>query len=156
MGEPLPRPGARLLVPSAGQLFRCLRSVCGAHGRPGWITGRSGSSLCGGSHTNLRGSYLAACVFYATFYGESPVGNPFRATLSPGDAAFLQQCAAEAVFAPTCGAAPYSGAGLPGANVLTLDALGDPDLGGSFALRTTGIHAGANVAWHYAGASTVR
>ena len=28
----------------------------------------------GGLHPNLKGSYLTACVFYATFYGKSPEG----------------------------------------------------------------------------------
>jgi hypothetical protein len=28
----------------------------------------------GGVHPNLKGSYLAACVFYSTFYGASPAG----------------------------------------------------------------------------------
>jgi hypothetical protein len=28
----------------------------------------------GGIHPNLRGSYLSACVFYATFFGKSPEG----------------------------------------------------------------------------------
>lgn len=36
-----------------------------------------------GSHPNLAGSYLAACVFYATLFGESPVGLAFDAGLSP-------------------------------------------------------------------------
>ena len=101
-----------------------------------------------GSHPNLRGSYLAACVFFAMFYGDSPVGNPFIATLSAGDAAFLQQCAADAVFTPTCGAIPYSGPGLQGANVLTLLPLGSPDLGNALTLQTTGIDVNAPLAWH--------
>jgi hypothetical protein len=52
-----------------------------------------------------------------------------------------QTCAAEAVFTPTCGAAPYSGAGLQGANVLTMLPLGTPDLGGTVTLQTTGLAA---------------
>jgi hypothetical protein len=28
----------------------------------------------GGVHPNLKGSYLSACVFYATFFGKSPEG----------------------------------------------------------------------------------
>jgi hypothetical protein len=31
-----------------------------------------------GGHPNPRGAYLTACVFYATFYGKSPVGLPGR------------------------------------------------------------------------------
>jgi len=43
-----------------------------------------------GSHPSPNGSYLAACVFFATLYGESPEGLPARplTTLpSPGTAA---------------------------------------------------------------------
>jgi hypothetical protein len=46
-----------------------------------------------GRHPSLRGSYLAACVFYKLFYKRSPVGNPFTAGLSPSDAYFLQDVA---------------------------------------------------------------
>jgi hypothetical protein len=66
-----------------------------------------------GSHPDAAGSYLAACVFYATLYGKSPVGLPARISntlvddsgvpqegsvnLSPADALFLQQAAWQAV-----------------------------------------------------------
>jgi len=62
-----------------------------------------------GSHPNGAGSYLAACVFYATFYGKSPVGLPAHianslvdssgtletgdVTLDPVNAQFLQRIA---------------------------------------------------------------
>jgi hypothetical protein len=66
-----------------------------------------------GSHPTPAGSYLAACVIYATLTGESPVGAPrevwgdpwtgggpiesatptLLVSLSPGDAAFLQETA---------------------------------------------------------------
>ena len=45
------------------------------------------------SHPSVAGSYLAACVFYATFTGQSPVGLPYDAGLAPATAAFLQQAA---------------------------------------------------------------
>lgn len=58
------------------------------------------------SHPSLRGSYLAACVFYATIYGRSPEGLPGRITatdeegnrrvlvsLRSEEAAFLQRIA---------------------------------------------------------------
>jgi hypothetical protein len=48
-----------------------------------------------GSHPGLKGSYLAACVFYAYLYQRSPVDNPFTAGLSPAEAKVLQQVAAE-------------------------------------------------------------
>jgi hypothetical protein len=39
-----------------------------------------------GSHPNATGSYLAACVFYATFYGKSPEGLPAHVSSSLVDA----------------------------------------------------------------------
>lgn len=45
------------------------------------------------SHPNLSGSYLTACVFYATLYKKSPVGNTYTAGLSVQDAAYLQDIA---------------------------------------------------------------
>ena len=50
------------------------------------------------SHPNINGSYLTACVFYATLWRKSPVGLPYTSTLSSGDAAFLQQVAHTTVF----------------------------------------------------------
>jgi len=68
------------------------------------------------SHPNSAGSYLAACVFYATIFGKSPEGLAARITgtiiehtgkitdaqgelinLSKQDAAFLQKIAWETV-----------------------------------------------------------
>lgn len=37
------------------------------------------------SHPTSLGSYLAACVFYATFFGESPVGLPAKLTTTGGE-----------------------------------------------------------------------
>lgn len=50
------------------------------------------------SHPSLYGSYLNACVFYATMFRKSPVGLPFMSTLPTADAYFLQQVAASTVF----------------------------------------------------------
>jgi prepilin-type N-terminal cleavage/methylation domain-containing protein len=57
-----------------------------------------------GSHPTARGSYLAACVFYATFYRKSPVGLTAQTydgdaliTLPAADAHFLQSIAWETV-----------------------------------------------------------
>jgi len=44
-------------------------------------------------HPSLLGSYLAANVFFATLYGRSPVGAPYRAELSEREAAFAQHIA---------------------------------------------------------------
>ena len=46
------------------------------------------------SHPTLAGSYLAACVFLAVLFGESPVGIEAEVTgLEPKDRALLQKAA---------------------------------------------------------------
>jgi hypothetical protein len=48
------------------------------------------------SHPSPAGSYLAACVFFAVLFGESPVGLPHEAAgPGDGDAARLQETAWE-------------------------------------------------------------
>ena len=46
-----------------------------------------------GSHPNEAGSYLAACVLYATLTGKDPRGAAPLASLTPELAARLQQVA---------------------------------------------------------------
>lgn len=52
-----------------------------------------------GTHPDLVGTYLAACVVYASVYGKSPVGNAYDyyGKVSKEDAAFLQQVAEDTV-----------------------------------------------------------
>lgn len=52
-----------------------------------------------GTHPDLLGSYLAACVVYASVYGKSPVGNPYDyyGKVGKEDAAFLQKVAEQTV-----------------------------------------------------------
>ncbi len=45
------------------------------------------------SHPSIYGSYLAACVFYATIFHKSPIGTSYISTLSQQDASFLQNAA---------------------------------------------------------------
>ncbi len=45
------------------------------------------------SHPSIYGSYLAACVFYATIFHKSPVGTSFISTITQQDAALLQNAA---------------------------------------------------------------
>lgn len=52
------------------------------------------------SHPTYQGSYLAACVFYAVIFNESPVGLDFIGNLSTEQAAFLQFAAAKTVLRP--------------------------------------------------------
>lgn len=52
-----------------------------------------------GTHPELAGTYLAACVVYASVYGKSPVGNAYDyyGRISKEDTAFLQQVADDTV-----------------------------------------------------------
>ena len=64
-----------------------------------------------GSHPNILGSYLAACVFVGALFGVSPVGLPFHypleadvaATIEPARAQLLQKAAQSA-----CRSAPQA------------------------------------------------
>jgi hypothetical protein len=51
-----------------------------------------------GSHPTRSGTYLAACVFYAALFGESPEGLEYTGGLGPGEAAIMQRIAAETVL----------------------------------------------------------
>ena len=51
-----------------------------------------------GSHPTTAGTYLAACVFYATLFHQSPRGLNYHADLSAVDAAILQTVAAQTVL----------------------------------------------------------
>lgn len=51
-----------------------------------------------GSHPSLAGSYLAACVFYAVIFRQSPEGLAFPAGLDAATAAELQKAAADTVL----------------------------------------------------------
>ncbi len=51
-----------------------------------------------GSHPAVRGTYLAACVFYAAIFRETPDGLPYRAGLSDEEAARLQAVASKVVL----------------------------------------------------------
>jgi hypothetical protein len=46
-----------------------------------------------GKHPGRRGSYLAACVFYAMLSGRDPSGSRFTAGIVPGQARLLRQVA---------------------------------------------------------------
>lgn len=52
-----------------------------------------------GSHPDLIGTYLAACVVYASLYGKSPVGNSYDyfGAIDRETVAFLQRIAEETV-----------------------------------------------------------
>ncbi|NVO02902.1 MAG: T9SS type A sorting domain-containing protein [Bacteroidetes bacterium] len=50
------------------------------------------------SHPSVAGTYLTACVFYATIYRKTPVGLSFINGLAPATATFLQDIAFHTVF----------------------------------------------------------
>lgn len=50
------------------------------------------------SHPSLHGTYLTACVMYATMFQRSPLGATYYAGLPANDAIFLQQMAEEVVL----------------------------------------------------------
>lgn len=51
-----------------------------------------------GSHPSLHGSYLAACVFYASIFGQSPAGLAYYGGLPMADAQLLQTVAGSTVL----------------------------------------------------------
>jgi len=51
-----------------------------------------------GSHPSEAGTYLAACVFYATIFRESPKGLGYHSSLSADAAATIQAVATETVL----------------------------------------------------------
>lgn len=51
-----------------------------------------------GSHPNVNGSYLAACTFYASIFRKSPVGATYTGSVTPANAAILQNAAALTVL----------------------------------------------------------
>lgn len=59
-------------------------------------------------HPSPSGTYLAACVFYATLTGRSPVGNPYHGRIADSDTAlYLQTVAERTVFQDPWGLDPY-------------------------------------------------
>jgi hypothetical protein len=51
-----------------------------------------------GSHPTVAGSYLAACVMYASIYQESPTGASYRAGLARSEGRILQEIAKTVVL----------------------------------------------------------
>ena len=50
------------------------------------------------SHPTMQGTYLAACVFYATLFRQSPLGLSFDDGLAPDIVRTLQTLAAHVVL----------------------------------------------------------
>ena len=51
-----------------------------------------------GSHPTVKGTYLVACVFYASLFRQSPVGLSYHSDVSDTDAGALQATAASVVL----------------------------------------------------------
>ena len=51
-----------------------------------------------GSHPTEEGTYLAACVFYADIFRQSPEGSSYQGNLSQETAQVLQKAATDTVF----------------------------------------------------------
>ena len=91
-----------------------------------------------GSHPSLAGSYLAACVLYATMTGETPVGSNDSVSLNATLKLELQQAAAATVFNETSHLTyPWEVTGTSTTSMMMSSPRG---LGG-------GIPAGWNVQW---------
>jgi hypothetical protein len=58
-----------------------------------------------GNHPTVAGTYLAACVFYATIFGADPRALAFRAGLDAATAGRLQAVAARTALARPAAAA---------------------------------------------------
>ncbi len=68
-----------------------------AFARAGWSNPTMELYAGDGKHPSLLGTYLAACVFFATFYEKSPVGASYTAGLSARKVKFAQTIAWEIV-----------------------------------------------------------
>ncbi len=68
-----------------------------------WMASRAADSTINlwssdNSHPSMAGSYLTACVFYATIYEKTPIGLSFTAGLPQATVSFLQAIAHQTVF----------------------------------------------------------
>jgi hypothetical protein len=59
---------------------------------------RSGLWQDDGSHPAAKGTYLAACVFYASIFRQSPLGLTYYAGLTGDEEAQMQRIAADTVL----------------------------------------------------------
>jgi hypothetical protein len=91
-----------------------------------WLSSGASATLfaADGSHPSLAGSYLAACCFFLSVTGESPIGNTYTGGLAPALALELQETAHAAVHGHGCGAVPSAVT-----NVFTLELVAGGALG---------------------------
>lgn len=98
-----------------------------------------------GTHPSSLGTYLAACVFYARIFDESPIGLSYGPSTFGLEARTLQRVAHEAVFGPECGFGDFGRAGA--LQTLALTASGTPVLGGTVSLEPSNLPSAASGAW---------
>ena len=95
--------GNTVWIAPVGLAFALIHDSVMASGTNATLSGNTFYDLytSDGSHPSLAGSYLAACVLYATMTGESPVGSNDTVALSSTLKLELQQAAAATVFNET-------------------------------------------------------
>ncbi|MBT5735769.1 MAG: hypothetical protein HOI28_02880 [Euryarchaeota archaeon] len=95
--------GNTVWVAPVGLAFQHIHDAVEADGTNASQSGNTFYNLytSDGSHPSLSGSYLSACVLYATMVGESPVGSNDTVALSASLKLELQQAAAATVFNET-------------------------------------------------------
>ena len=95
--------GNTVWIAPVGLAFEHIYNNVVASGLNASVTGNTFFGLydSDGSHPSASGSYLAACVLYATMTGNSPVGSNDTVSLSANLKLELQQAAAATVFNET-------------------------------------------------------
>ena len=131
--------GNAVWIAPVGLAFALIHDSVEASGSNPTLSGNTFYDLynADGSHPSLAGSYLAACVLYATMTGDSPVGSNDTVSLNNTLKLELQQAAAATVFNET------SHLSYPWESVTTSSSMSmqsPKGLGG-------GIPAGWNVQW---------
>ena len=131
--------GNTVWIAPVGLAFALIHDSVEASGTNPTLSGNTFYDLynADGSHPSLAGSYLAACVLYATMTGDSPVGSNDTVSLNNTLKLELQQAAAATVFNET------SHLSYPWESVTTSSSMSmqsPKGLGG-------GIPAGWNVQW---------
>lgn len=95
--------GSTVWIAPVGLAFALIHDGVEAAGTNATLSGNTFYDLynADGSHPSLAGSYLAACVLYATMTGDSPVGSNDTVSLNNTLKLELQQAAASTVFNET-------------------------------------------------------
>ena len=90
-------------IAPVGLAFQHIHDAVNASGTDPTTSGNTFYDLYSsdGSHPSLSGSYLAACVLYATMTGSSPVGSNDSVSLNSSLKLELQQAASATVFNET-------------------------------------------------------